>query len=265
MTLKFFMSAIIVLSFVSVTHAVNISDTTYETVENAKMQIADMQGLGLPINRANDTLREALRSYNEKDYSHSLALPSYVGKIKELAESCYSLIDYAENRISTAEAQDLNVSAAKQKFSEALSLYSEELFEESIKKLDESINIADAIEKEASIHKALASDNIFSSMTKQWHFVTLSSGVVLFFSLFIFKKTKPWRIKRVIYSLEKEKHVMKKSAAAVQEKYYAERSVSKSSYNIAIKHYRNHTAGISEKIAQLKNSVRKHHVYTYVN
>ncbi len=247
------MIALLVLSVatVPVSAAENL---TYEKVSAAisvaESTMADMAAMGFMTERVNLSIGNAKRFLAEGSLSSALAEARYVPVIKDKVIIADEALSRVEIRASEMKIEGYDTSGADILITDAFELFGLEDYEGAEEKVLLADSMLDEIIAAESLERAseggIAASIYLMATERTTEFIYALSALLavligtVISVLYIMKRRR-----RGV--LEKEMNALKESMKSIQVKYFVEKSMSRKSYENALKRYRKHAENLSMK------------------
>jgi len=220
-------------------------------IQEAELHIQEMQDLGFPLERVNDTFNESILLYQQGDYIGAETTALYIGVIKNMAINVNLLIEEVETEMYLLESKGIDVSEADIMFNQGLEAFTTERYEEAEDFLNEALNKLEEIDVQLSLGRTIQESrdrNLISFLTQNWYFITL---LICIFALAVasgYKATGSMRSKGRIKDLEDEAKALESSIKAIQKDYFEEKKMSNSDYLLSVSRYSKRLAVIIKEL-----------------
>lgn len=254
-----FIVAILIIS--NIAFGQDVTETeAIQAIVQAEKDIQEMVDAGFGIVFVNDTLLEARKALNASNYSLVVEKTRMVSERKVQAYNISDSLRALELGIVELEKLDLNTSNVRELLDKSITAFKEERYEETEELIAEAYSELSNIRAEATIVQVrirATRENIISFVQDNWLYLFIGIAFASAIGYIIYNRIEIIKIRNKIKDLEIEQEVLKNLIKKAQLEHFQKRTLSRESYEIKIKKYRERMLEIKELLPVLKARVGK--------
>jgi hypothetical protein len=251
-----YLVVIILLISVSIVEAQEVQEKdALDAISQAEKDMQEMQEMGFGVVYVNDTLIEAKRALEDKDYALVLEKAGAIGERKERAYIISDSLRALELRIEEVGKMGLNTTEAEENLIEASITFQNENYDEAEEAIFQGNKNLYAVEAEYTLLKArynAARDNIISYLQRHRQDISIAAILLLVIGLVSYNKIRTVMLKRRLRDLELEKEVLVDLMKKAQIDYFQTGAISKGAYDIKMGKYNEMMLKVKETIPLLQ-------------
>ncbi len=225
-----------------------------DAMGKAEYIIGEMESLGLPASRANDTLNEAGLLFSKGFYIGAESLAREVESIKSTAISLGSRADGLESYMYEVSLE-ADVSEAKEIFEEGLDALEQEQYEKAEELFSQVQARLEEMQSRASLERAMEAgtwENTLSLLRTNILLIVISAIVLASAAVLGARLRKGRRAARRKASLLQEKERISGSMKEIQTRYFGQGKISRQEYEAMMGRCRKRLAGIGREILAME-------------
>lgn len=231
-----------------------------DAMEKALVWMKDMEALGFPATRANDTLNEAMLLFSRGFFKGAEAMANDVQGIKERAISLDTRMDEVEESIYQARSKGMEVTQPQALFDEALEAFRQEDYERAEELLGQASSRLEEIQSDFSMRR-LSEGRGWEGLVKKIQdnapLILITAAAFSAIGIMAARIRKKRKILSRMKALDRKSLDIKAMMKELQSGYFEKGSVSQSEYKALMSRYRKKLAVIKRKKLVLDNMVRK--------
>jgi DNA anti-recombination protein RmuC len=235
-------------------------EAALNAMDKAQGWIKEMEGLGFPVTRANDTLNEAKLLFSKELYKGAESLANDVEGIKERAQSIDKRIDEVEASIYQSKSKGIDTSQPQALFEQSLNAFRQEDYERSEELLDQASAKLEELESDYSmkrIAEGVGLEGLLKKIQDNILLVTIIAAVLIATGIAGARVRRKRKIRSRIRKLEAKAEKLNSMMKELQLKYFEKGSVSESEYNSLMSRYRKRLAVVKRKKLTLEGLLKK--------
>ena len=229
-------------------------------MENAQVRISEMEQMGFPANRANDTLNEAKLLFSRGFYKGAEAMANDVEGLKNRAISISSRIDEVEASLYQASSMGIDVSQPQQLFEQALGTFQMEDYERAEELLSQASAKIEELESEYSmkrVSEGVGLESLLKRVQDNLILVLAAAAILAATAIAGMRIRRKRKIRSRIRDLEGRKEKLNSMMKELQLKYFQKGAVSESEYRSLMSRYRKRLAIAKRKKLALEGMLKK--------
>ncbi len=234
----------------------NVTRTQAEdSVANAEKDMGEMMKSGFGTAFVNDTLLEAKLALGKSDYASAFKNAELVSQRKSQAYNISDSLRALELGMDELESAGLNSTGAREIFNKSVGAFASERYEETEKLISQAYAELADVRAEATLVNIMinsAKENVVSFIKENVSNILVSVVVLFMAGYACFEKLNGARIKNKIRDLEIEKTVLKDLMKKAQSDHFEKRTMTRETYEIRMRKYKERIAEIRETLPVLK-------------
>jgi hypothetical protein len=231
-----------------------------DAIGKAESRIIEMEQLGFPANRANDTLNEARLLFSKGFYRGAEAIANDVEGIKEKAISISKRIDEVEASIYQAKSMGIDVSQPQGLFDEAMAAFRMEDYERAEELLVQTFTRLEELESDYSMKRVaegMGWEGLLKKIQDNLTLILMIAAAIIASGIVGAKTRRKRKILGRIKSLERKTEKLNSMMKELQTKYFEKGAVSESEYRSLMARYRKRLAAMKRKKLVLEGLLSK--------
>jgi len=219
-------------------------------MERAQVWIKDMEQLGFPVSRVNDTLNEARLLFSKGFYKGAESLANNVESLKNLAISIDKKIDEVEAFLYQAKSMGIDVSQPQALFEEALAAFRMEDYERAEELLGQASTRLEELESDYSMKRVAEGvgwEGILKKIQDNLPLILIIAAALIATGIAGAKARRKRKILGRIKSLERKAEKLNSMMKELQTKYFEKGAISESEYRNLMSRYRKRLAAMKRK------------------
>jgi len=261
MKLAYLIFTVTILLMVSLAISQNATSTeAVQAIAQAEKDMKEMQDAGFGIVFINDTLLEARNALNKTDYELVIEKTRLISERKLQAYNISDSLRALELGIKELEALNLNISKVRELLNKSMTTFQEERYEEAEELIEEAYAELNSKRAEATIVQVrirAVRENIISFVRENWLHLIIGIASSSAIGYIIYNRIMIIRTKNQIKDLGIEQEVLKNLMKRAQSDYFQKRTLTRGSYEIKIKKYKERMLETKELLPVLKARVEK--------
>lgn len=225
------------------------------SVANAEKDMAEMVSSGLGTAFVNDTILEAKTALNKSDYASAFKNAELVSQRKSQAYNISDSLRALEFGMDELESAGLNSTGARELFNQSVAAFANERYGEAERLVSQAYAELADVRAEATLVNIMinsARENIVFFVKENASNILVSVAVLLMAGYACFGKLNVVRIRNKIRDLEIEKTVLKDLMKRAQSDHFEKRTMTRETYEIRMKKYKERMVEIKETMPVLK-------------
>lgn len=235
-------------------------EAAINAMEKAQSWIRDMEQLGFPVNRANDTLNEARLLFSKEFYKGAESLANDVEGIKSRAISIDKKVDEAESSLYQAKSAGIDVSQPQALFDGALAAFKQEDYDRTEDILSQTTARLEELESEYSMKKVaegMGWEGLLKKIKDNMLPISIIAAALIATGIAAAKIRRKRKIRNRIRKLGGKEEKLNSMMKELQLKYFEKGSVSESEYRTLMSRYRKKLTAAKRKKLTLEGLAKK--------
>ena len=261
---------LIMLTVVSAAYA--LSDEALlsgKQLDDAQVCFSRMIGRGLPLERANSSLREALQLYAAQvsleetgETANYRLVNQFSGEVCQIRDVALKADDELQVFIDTFKQAEetANLSSIYEHYKRTLTSFEEERFEETLELIEDGyvkISEAQASQTALKLFYETTSRTLKAFFQKNWKKMVITAAVILVLLIIFWTTIKRIRINMKIRTLEIRKETLNHLIKQLQGDYFKKKKLSEMAYKVKLRSFKDMILDIDRQIPLLKEKVEK--------
>jgi len=231
-----------------------------DAMAKAEGWIKDMEQLGFPASRVNDTLNEARLLFSRGFYKGAESLANDVESLKNRAISIDKKIDGVETSIYQAKSMGIDVSQPQALFDEALAAFRMEDYERAEELLIQTFTRLEELESDYSMKKVAEGkgwEGFLKKIQDNLTLILMIAAALIATGIAGAKARRKRKILGRIKSLERKTEKLNSMMKELQTKYFEKGAISESEYRSLMARYKRRLAGAKRKKLVIEGLLNK--------
>lgn len=240
-----------------------------KAIKDAKSCLDKMISKDIPVNRANESLNEAIQLYEaqlalekrggKSEYKLVTEFANETCQVQEISQKAKDELEvFLETYIESNKT--INLSAMDGMYFEIINSFREERFEETISLID------DGYEKLSEIEASQTAFNLFYTTTtrtirnfliENWIKISAGFAITIILLMIFWKSLKILKIKLKIRALRIEKETLKGLIKNLQYNYFETKKVSETEFRVKLNKFKEMIRDVDRQIPLLKEEIEK--------
>jgi hypothetical protein len=231
-----------------------------DAMGKAQGWIRDMEQLGFPANRANDTLNEANLLFSKGYYQAAESLANDVEGLKSHAISINSRIDEVEASLYHASSMGINISQPQGLFDSALEAFNQEDYEGADSLLDQASAGIEELESDYSMQKVaqgVGLEGLIKRIQDSILLVIIASAMLITALAAGIKARRRRKTRSRIRGLDRKTEKLNSMIKDLQLRYFQKGEMSESEYRSLMERYMRRLATAKRRKLALEGTLKK--------